>query len=164
MRKINKSIYRLSSSVRHLKRTKLSPQYIAGFFDGEGHIGICKGVVKHKNKVYEQIYDRVKIDNTKPEVLYMIRDIFGGKVSRKYNGYNKKDCYTFFVFSYESERFLKTIYPYLHIKRKQAEIMLDFYKTKHKITKIGDSLSRKDRNKRLNLMIKIKKLNKRGLK
>jgi hypothetical protein len=90
----------------------LSDEYIAGFFDGEGSVGI---------DAYGKV--RVSIAQKRPEILYMIQEQYNGYVYSKHHpvfeGYmlnflGKKDC----------QKILTAIFPYLVVKRDEVEIAL----------------------------------------
>lgn len=111
---------------------KLSLQYIAGLIDGEGTLVINKHQYKsHPNRNLRYVPNiRINMVDLKP--LRLIREQFGGsiyhnKISRK--NPNWRDTFMWNVTSSTAIRFLNAIYPYLIIKKKQADILYKLYDT-----------------------------------
>jgi hypothetical protein len=113
----------------------ISKQYIAGFFDGEGSIGIygrknryngaCLRTQLTQNKTQESLY-----------ILSNLKEVYGGNISEqktlsggiKYNWQlNPKGVKTF----------LEDIEPYLICKKPQAKLALYWLKNKPKIKRDG---------------------------
>ena len=96
--------------------------YIAGFFDGEGYIGIVK------NQGLRLI---VSITNTKVGILYWLKGLFGGSVCKGQRpSQNQKPIYVWTIVSREAAMFLYKIQPYLRLKEELAELGLEFQRTK----------------------------------
>ncbi len=55
---------------------KITPQYLAGFMDGEGSIMIARSSARNSNRVHYRA--RVDVANTDRRVLEEVRDQFGG--------------------------------------------------------------------------------------
>lgn len=92
----------------------MSPEYVAGFFDGEGCIHLSKnGQCK------------IMITQKQPEILYVMQKQFGGGVFAKRN---KTGGYFHLQISKKELMldFLKAVTPYLFVKRAKAEIALQF--------------------------------------
>lgn len=111
--------------------------YMAGLFDGEG----CVSIAKHSSNRYYNIACYLIMANEYLPQLFQFR--FGGRVSRKYNHPNKPEWRPYWrwaISSQQAYRFLKTIYPYLILKKPQAEVAFKFieehtYQTgRHKLT------------------------------
>ncbi len=114
---------------------KLSPQYIAGFIDGEGYLGIIKKTSKVSTLGY-YFTPALKITQVtrNDEVLKNIKEFFGcGNLTlnkrnalKSDNGVNKTSL------EFRSEKrvtpILKIIYPYLVVKKKQAKVLLEYAK------------------------------------
>jgi len=136
----------------------IGPEYIAGFFDGEG----C--IYAHTTNL------RVIITNTNKKMLEDISEYFGdGKLGenvriKKRNGEgNRKQCYTLTFWNRRAERVLIELLPYLQIKRPEAELAIEFMGTmrrrgegngKFGNTKLSDEIL----NKRSELCLQIKQL------
>lgn len=102
--------------------------YIAGFLDGDGCICMFAKVPKNKQHRRSLHYSfTVTIGNTDSEIIQYLFSKFGGSMYKR-----KKTRKNWRVFQYwricdrHASAFLKMIYPYLRIKRKQAEIIIKF--------------------------------------
>jgi len=136
--------------------------YIAGLIDGEGTITLEKRKFASDIKVHPAVY----ISNTSLELLTHIREVLGvGTIRRGHRrksrstGSERKQDYKLGIHKIrEVEGLLKTIKPYLVLKKRQAEVVLEF---------IQRLLSKTERNYKLSkdelaLLAKIRMLNKRG--
>lgn len=93
--------------------------YIAGLFDGEGCISI-DGELKL----------RVCIMNTNSDIIYWVKEIFGGHTYLKpKNQAQNKDNYEWKVTGNKAVKVIRTLFPYLRIKKEEAIIALRFGKT-----------------------------------
>lgn len=102
--------------------------YLAGLFDGEGSIVICCSSGK-KNRIASSYWLQVGITNTDRELIDWLYDTFGGHISDNSHSPSYKrqrPCWAWRVTTREAGRFLKSIYPYLRIKKNQAEIAIEF--------------------------------------
>jgi len=101
--------------------------YIAGFFDGEG----CVMIAKHKRADGFIVYQlRVNISNTNKAILQLINTVFPSVIYEdKIHIDKRKKQWRYAAYDKKAEEFLKTLYPYLRIKRIQAEIAFNFRKT-----------------------------------
>lgn len=106
----------------------LSKEYVAGFFDGEGHIGIT---IAGKNK---QCTLRLTFVNTNREVLEMIRLAYGGNIhststsnswTPSYRPDWKPSWQLKLSFS-EIKRLVVDIQPYVIVKAAQIKLALEF--------------------------------------
>lgn len=103
---------------------KASLEYLAGFFDGEG----CVFVGKRRRQDGGWYYDtvRVEISQRDPQLLTFFADRFGGTVRRKANNGRPWSVCHWRVEGGRAEAVLRALLPYLHGKRQQAELALDF--------------------------------------
>jgi hypothetical protein len=94
--------------------------YIAGFIDGEGclHIGKTKPRQHAKSNVY---FALITITNTNPIVPRWIQSIYGGHLQKVSGNEKSKDSYTLHLRPKATYQLLKQIYPYLKLKRLQAD-------------------------------------------
>ena len=109
-----------------MKKTDLA--YAAGIIDGEGWIGIGK-----KGKARHDSYCRVTIGHTSEWLTKWLQFTFGGTISisdRKPNKWKRQ--YFWNLNEHETLDFLKAIYPFLRIKRPQAEIAIQFLTNRFK--------------------------------
>jgi len=141
--------------------TDIDLAYIAGFFDGEGCISLCKV----KDDSYRRNYNymlAIHVSNTKLEILEMLHREFGGHFQRIKNKTtpNGKEIYVWALTRRIATRFIKAIYPYLRMKRRQAELALEYRKL---INPYGNhSFDPENWKKRDAIYHKLKTLNKRG--
>jgi len=92
--------------------------YIAGFFDGEGHIGFRK--THHGKKSGLRLYPQVVIGQKDPTILYWIQEVTGfGTVYHspsasvaRWQLYAQRDVYVF----------ITLIYPYVKCPRRRRAL------------------------------------------
>jgi len=131
----------------------INPDYLAGFIDGEGHIGI------YKTKKWHWV--RVGLTNTNLNAMSIIQSNFGGSLKiheRKMK--NRKITYSLAWNGFEAQELLKKIIDSLIIKREQACIALNF-----PIFKPGGQMvimKKEDHETREEMRKKIMGLNRRG--
>ena len=144
---------------------ELSLQYMAGFTDGEGCISLPSAgsnyYRKGSCKKYYYISPKVVIANTRRDVLQKFKNQFGGYISPGKAANSKWKP----VFSYQLEHkraltFIKAIYPFLVLKRKQAELIFKYYKVSNGRTKRAFTEYRLNRLRSLKMEMHV--LNKRG--
>src|SRR5262247_2834419 len=97
----------------------LSPEYTAGYLDGEGSFAIAyqsNGIVKR----------RVQVTSTHLPTLRLLRDTWGGTVyTKKLSAISKKPLYTWLIVrSSGAEAMLVAIIPHLVEKQGAAELLL----------------------------------------
>lgn len=94
----------------------VSLQYVAGFFDGEG----CVTFLKNGKAIYVTAH----LTNNDRRVLDEMHEKYGGCVyTRLRNGDpRRKTTYSWQVSGTKAIAFLREIYPYLVIKKPQAEV------------------------------------------
>ena len=103
----------------------LSPEYIAGFFDGEGCVNIT---VAGKSK---QATLRIMIANTHKEILEAIQRQFSGHIYRTRASINNpkwKESWQLVLLHQKATDFLEAIEPYIIVKASQVKLGLDFQK------------------------------------
>lgn len=101
--------------------------YFAGFFDGEGCVNIGKSKPKNRSMHFQL---RALASNTNPQTLKMLQKCFGGKIYKSPHRKRRKPCWQWVVASVKAEKFLKSILPYLVIKKEEAILGLEFRKLK----------------------------------
>lgn len=100
--------------------TKASLEYLAGFFDGEGYIGVVHESV---NKRYAL---RVTVFNNDPAGPAMFVEVFGGKVQqRKQNG-QRIESWFWLLHGRFAKKFIEVIEPHLVLKKAEAQLALQF--------------------------------------
>lgn len=113
----------------------MSPAYIAGFFDGEGSIGIY---VRRGSEGRLLLLPSVSATQSEPhhQVLLDIRRIYGGGLYPKIN-YDQQSSqrWDWRLSSADKVRaFLTDILPYLRIKYDRAQLMLETLDLASKVT------------------------------
>ena len=129
----------------------ITEQYLAGFFDGEGCVNCSKG----RNDVPHVM---ISISGTCKKLLEEISKKYGGKVyiKNKYKDHHTQ-AYSWHVSKYRE--FVEDILPFTNIKTEQLKCALDFLETVDKhVTRKG--LTKETLNKRVQIMNRIKELNK----
>jgi len=147
--------------------------YIAGLFDGEGHVGLYERGRKSKSRKGAQgsSYNlRVQITSTDYNIIEWLTDKFKGLSyhsswdNRKNDDPNRnvetwKDVYQFLLVSRNAEGFLKCVLPYLIIKKERAVLGIEYMKL---MGYSGMDLPDELIQKRNIIFDKLKSLNKRG--
>lgn len=100
--------------------------YTAGIIDGEGNIGIYPNTTKNGYPVFRL---RVRVNNTNEWIIHWLQEKYAGSIgitSRKENSYRWKDAWWWTVSCRKAGEFLEAIFPYLIIKKPQAELAIKF--------------------------------------
>jgi LAGLIDADG DNA endonuclease family protein len=146
--------------LEHLAR--ISPQWLAGFFDGDGYVGIMRF---RSSASARKWYLRLKCNFTNKDVftLAVIAKKFGCsqpilKQAKKY----KSDVYELDICGERAVSFLETIKDYVIIRREQVELALEFASIMH--VGSGNKLSDEQISKGIELRNKISELNGAGRK
>ena len=133
--------------------------YIAGLFDGEGHVTIAD--------TKTGISLRAAISNNNILILQWIIDSIGMgclyKESQKYlknTNIIKLDCYRLHLTGYEAGLFLTMIEPYIRIKKKQVNIGIEFAKTYIRRLNLGKKITQEIKEKRMLYRNEVLELNK----
>lgn len=144
-----------------MKMNKLQSAYLAGLIDGEGYIGILK-VKKGEKKQWfsnrEFIFRPVmKVAMVDKELIRWLKGAYGGTFeTRKAHG-NARESYCWSLRKKSVITLIKKIYPYLRVKKKQAEILLRFPSGE-----TGKQIPDNVYQKRIELYDDIRALNRRG--
>lgn len=138
----------------------ITKQYIAGFVDGEGYMGIVKKTSKFcgAGYYYTPVLKIAQISRN-DEVLKAIREFigFGNLETRKFKDKNSSDATSLeFIGMKRVTPIVEKLYPYLIVKKKQAKILMDF-------AKLPRGAKHKSDLQRTRLYEQIKFLNRRGL-
>ncbi len=106
--------------------------YASGLFDGEGCITISDAPVKSNGneKTSRQMQLRVTVNNTHEGVIDFLRGVFAGTKTRSDHAHranpNYQPIWHWEVISRQALSALKLMLPYLRVKRRQAEIAIQF--------------------------------------
>ena len=102
-----------------MKRTDLA--YVAGIIDGEGYIGLTR---QGKSR---SIRLTVSVDNTNEWLIQWLHFAFGGSIYLRHRRKeNWKPQWSWIITCLRASDFLKLVYPFLRIKKPQAEIAIKF--------------------------------------
>ncbi|SRR5579885_397140 len=102
--------------------------YIAGIFDGEGYVGIIRH--QSENDFWPCFMPRFVVAMTDKESIDWLKQETGiGAVSRVEAKGNRKDSYHWRLRICEMREFVPLLVPYLKLKRRRAELLLEFLKT-----------------------------------
>lgn len=91
----------------------------AGFFDGEGYVGLGTSAASGNWSV------RMSVGQLVREPLDILQGLFGGSICRDRHG--PKPMYKWACMSNIAARSLREMLPYLTVKRQQAQIALEFH-------------------------------------
>jgi len=128
--------------------------YIAGIVDGEGTVTLTK---HHKN---ETPTPRISVSNNNLELLKWLRTKVGGGVivSKKKSKPYHSNSYVWYVQQDRGLRFLGEIRKHLIVKKPQADLILEKYKSvTHRAGRYTPEMLRK----KMRLVAQIRKLNQR---
>ena len=97
----------------------MTPEYAAGFFDGEG----CVNCSSNRNNSFV----RILVVNTNIDVLKAFQAVWGGDINANYRQKSHwKQAYTWRLQHKSATDFLTEILPFLIVKRQQAEAAIAF--------------------------------------
>ena len=135
--------------------------YLAGLIDGEGTISLWK-VNAPKNARGFTHHVTFTIAQSNEPYLDEIRNMIGNGTVKLKNpggdrGKNSKPCFGLRFNAYQTRWILPQILPYLRLKRRQAEIVLEYFRSLHVGGRRGPSEAH------LELMEECQRLNRRGL-
>jgi hypothetical protein len=104
--------------------------YLAGFIDGEGSIGL-RIAHSERNPLFTNYVIRLRATQCNEDIIHWIQVVTGvGSVRKmKYGWGMKHQPYEWYTSGSKALKVLHEIYPYLRVKRIQAEIAFEFEKT-----------------------------------
>lgn len=107
--------------------------WAAGFIDGEGSIFITRVDPSPKNRqATPNFIPNISAVNNETNPLLKLKDMFGGyitpKPQHKFNGYDCQGGYMWRVAGAKAVRVTQLIEPYLVIKRRKAQLVIELYK------------------------------------
>lgn len=142
--------------------------YIAGIIDGEGCIAIHRRSGRGCKYGYS-FYGVLRVSNTNLALLEWLQTItgLGAIVENKVTG-NRRRQWEWKVHSQQASGLLKLLYPYLRVKRENAEVLLGFLKFRRESEMVVRKLGGKGLPFKLwktqdSFYLRMKDLNKRGL-
>ena len=164
-----------------MKAPALSLEYLAGFIDGEGSLGIER-INNGKPKLYKwlptgppKLYYRspehtirVQVSNTNLGGLKVIQEAYGGSLTamKAPNRPRNKQAYKLTWNSRRAEKLLTLVGPYLVLKRPQYLLLMEFILHREKNRRVGGTNGRLDPRTievRDGFVRRLKDLNRRGV-
>ena len=110
----------------------MSTEYLAGFFDGEGSVGVYASVRNHSYCLRAQI---TQVRTLETECLLReMAERFGGSVS-SYNKQLRRDALCWQASGDNAAAFLEFILPHLILKRDQATVAIGYQRTRPRPTR-----------------------------
>lgn len=99
-----------------------SDEYFAGFFDGEGYVGVSY------QEAWNAYMIRVSVVNNNKPVLLLFKEKYGGTIRPPSDkkAYNMKGAWTWWIHGQPAIDFLQNILPYVFVKRPQVELAIEF--------------------------------------
>ena len=105
------------------KPTMLDIAWAAGIYEGEGTCAYKETIKKQKGKEYLGYSEYLAVVQKDPEILYRLRDLFGGSVYGYNNG--RVDFFRWTIHGQRMRTFAGMIYSYLSARRKlQLDVVL----------------------------------------
>ena len=104
----------------------LAEAYAAGILDGEGTISIRKQRASPRG-YNPTFYAWVSVYNTNQDVMRWLKARFGGQYRPRKHKPGHRTCYVWLVTGKSERLFLEAVYPYLIIKRRQADLAFRLY-------------------------------------
>ena len=140
--------------------TDTDAAYLAGIIDGEGSINLSR-VHKNSPDHTTTYFIRLRVTNTHRGLLdWIVLKVGYGSVGKMKNydsKYNRKQAYQWNLSNQRVVDVLRQVYPYLKVKRLQAEVAFEYQKTVG--ISFGKKLSEEIVDKRAGLKSKITGLN-----
>ena len=138
--------------------SKLTAAYVAGYIDGESYLGLMK-TRRHPTSVNPNYLPVIKIASVDEDIIVWLKESFGGWTEKRtFPEINQRDAYSWTLSGKKLEPFLRKVYPYLKIKKLQADILFKRFK----MYKPGLPFLSEEIDKMEKLYIQIRRLNKRG--
>lgn len=118
-------------------------KYLAGLFDGDG----SPHIFQTRTKKHPNLCFKMKITGTKEAFIPIqqflkengiLAGIYKSNKGKDRKGWRQKTSYRLVISNFDGIKiFCQKIYPYIHLKRKQCEIMLQAIALKEKIKEEG---------------------------
>ena len=126
---------------------ELSIEYIAGFFDGEGSVGIYRNKLAKKTGYGGENWRlSVNVGNVDPIVVRYLKERYGGSLflyERSKKMKNRQDAWYWMATGNGAAAFLREILPYSLVKKQQIELALEYQAQKLKPGQTYKSMGRK---------------------
>lgn len=100
-----------------------SPEYLAGFFDGEGSLGLYS---RGQNRYALTVTINQKDSAFARKILDHLKNEYGGRTA-VYPMTNRSNQYRWYASGEVGTNFLRAIIDHLHLKKEQAEIAIEWW-------------------------------------
>lgn len=131
----------------------MTPEYAAGFFDGEG----CVNCSSNRNNFFV----RILVVNTNLDVLKAFQEVWGGDINANYKSKSHwKQAYTWRLQHKAATNFLEEILPFLIVKKQQAIAAIAFNEMR---PGQGNKWTEQSKTQAIDLLNKIRQSNKKGI-
>lgn len=155
--KIRRRRHGTLEEVPKLKLSEVQKTWLACAIDAEGAVGLSAIPQKRANKQKVRVYKpHVQVGNTYFQFIEHFKELLYKRlkiIELDHSGKNQKNVYLYSIFSMpEVYSVLKTISPYLIIKKKQAELVLKWIELEDermRRTYFGDPLQYSDEQKEI---------------
>lgn len=95
--------------------------YLAGFFDGEG----CVGMYPRYDKTTPKKYLKVVVAQIDERPIRMFQEVFGGNIGIQKSKTGYRNLYRLQYSGDRARDVLANLYPYLTVRREQAALALE---------------------------------------
>ena len=111
---------------------RVTPEYIAGFLDGEGSFCINTGNRKAKRggKKYPYYKVCVQVTSTQREIMDILQARYGGSYSAaKDQRPQNKPSWHWTVAHQQARKVVEEVLPHLILKKAQAQVLMEYFST-----------------------------------
>jgi hypothetical protein len=134
--------------------------YLAGIIDGEGSIQIELQGKNQKCRKIDYFSVRLLVINTDKPLIDWICNNFGGRITARKLIENRRQCYKWNISSFKAAEILKECLPFMIVKKRHAEVIIEFMESKPKdIHRVSPEVQ----EHRKHLYFLLKKINKHQL-
>src|SRR5262245_3668292 len=145
---------RIGTGAKCKMLSDLEAAYVAGLFDGEGNVSLWRSCSRGRGNYAFKTH----ISNTNLDILYWLQELTGIGYIRmaKPAKPNHKPCGVWICYTTSAAGLLRQLLPYLKIKGRQTEIVLEFQRRSEDPT-LGDDIAWREAAYQT-----VRALNKRG--
>ena len=161
---------KIISNYYYMKKDKFLLAYIAGLWDGEGSFMLIRtGKVSPRTGMRECVATAqicMAINGRQEKVLKLLKEMYDGCLFEikdpPSKNMNAKSVIMWRVAAQKARLFAKDLLPYLRMKKRQAEILIEYTEIKERNRKAGSRWTVINEKERQLLVDEIHTLNHRG--